>query len=373
MSIKSSRSEFDTGIIYRNPQPHVVSRHAYFPWVVLLDNGDLLCSFVAGEAFESVNLDTYLVRSKDRGESWSQPMALLEKNEPVLYSRIARVTALSNGEVVAILSKSHREKHPNEGLANPENLGFVPTDAFLVRSLDYGHTWDEPVKINPPLIGPSFEACSPIVVLKDGRWLWPTSTWRGWDGYCPNGMKMVAWVSHDEGRAWPEFIDVMNDSQKGIIYWESKIIEHSNGTLLAVAWAYDENAGKDLTNHYSISKDSGKTWSKPISTGLFGQTMAISELTDGRIIAVYRRMDKPGLWAVLVRFEDGNWINEDEFPLWGVQERSLTDKSDNMVYDFNNLKFGAPCITPLDDDTIFISFWCYEKLVSNIRWIKIKV
>src|SRR5690606_26533538 len=132
----------------------------------------------------------------------------------------------------------------------PENIGFVPTDISLVRSTDFGHTWEETETVNPPLTGPSFEACGPIVALKDGRWLWPTSTWRGWDGYCPNGMKMVAWVSHDQGKTWPDYLDIMNSSQNNIIYWESKVVELADGTLAAVAWAYDEKKGKDLVNHY---------------------------------------------------------------------------------------------------------------------------
>ncbi|MCB0749152.1 MAG: exo-alpha-sialidase, partial [Ignavibacteriae bacterium] len=253
------------------------------------------------------------------------------------------------------------------------NLGFVPTEVFLVRSCDYGHTWGTPQKITPPLIGPSFEACSPIIILKDGRWLWPTSTWRGWDGYCPNGMKMVAWVSYDKGKTWPEYMNVMDDSQRGVIYWESKIIELSKGTMIGTAWAYDERRGEDLANHYTISIDSGRTWSKPRTTGLFGQTMAISELPDGRLLVVYRRMDKPGLWVTIVHIKSGNWINEREFPLWGVQESSLTNKSNNMVHDFNNLKFGAPCITFLPDQSVYISFWCYENFVSNIRWLKLNI
>ena len=32
----------NTGLVYRNPMPHVVSRHAYFPSVVLLDNGEMI-------------------------------------------------------------------------------------------------------------------------------------------------------------------------------------------------------------------------------------------------------------------------------------------------------------------------------------------
>ncbi len=362
-----------TGLVYRNPIPHVFSKHAYFPWVIQLKNGELLCSLVIGEAFEAANLDTFSVRSKDQGDTWSNPLQILTDKSEGLSSNIIRLTSLPSGEIVGIVARCRRDDHPEEGLANPENIGFVPTDISLVRSTDFGHTWAETETLNPPLIGPSFEACGPIVILKDGRWLWPTSTWRGWDGFCPNGMKMVAWVSHDQGKTWPEFLDVMDGSAKQIIYWESKIVELTDGTLAAVAWAYDEGNGKDLANHYTLSHDGGKTWLTPMSTDIYGQTMALEKLPDGRLLSVYRRMDQPGLWANISHLENENWINEKEFPLWGVKEKSLSNKSDNMVQDFNELKFGAPCITILPDESIFIAFWCYEKLVSNIRWLKISV
>ena len=41
-----------TGLIYRNPKPHLHAIHAYFPSVVQLTNGELLCSLVLGEAFD---------------------------------------------------------------------------------------------------------------------------------------------------------------------------------------------------------------------------------------------------------------------------------------------------------------------------------
>jgi hypothetical protein len=104
-----------------------------------------------------------------------------------------------------------------------------------------------------------------------------------------------------------------------------------------------------------------------------GETMAIAELPHGRILAAYRRMDKAGLWMTVVRMEGDQWVNEKEIPLWGVKDTRLTDKSDNMVADFNELKFGAPCITVLPDETIFVAFWCYEKMVSNIRWFKVSL
>ncbi len=45
-----------TGLIYRNPMPHVHSEHAYFPSVATLASGRMLASLVIGEAFESTSI-----------------------------------------------------------------------------------------------------------------------------------------------------------------------------------------------------------------------------------------------------------------------------------------------------------------------------
>ena len=142
---------------------------------------------------------------------------------------------------------------------------------------------------------------------------------------------------------------------------------------MAVAWVYDDVVHKDRPNYYALSKDGGKTWSKPISTGLIGQTLTPFLLDDNRILSVYRRMDKPGLWANLSHLEGDEWVNDSCEPLWGNQASGLTTSSENMSHNFNVLRFGAPCITRLSDGTIFIAFWCYKDCVSVIRWFKFRV
>ena len=363
----------DTGIIYRNPKPHVHSIHAYFPSAVCMDNGEMLATLVLGEAFEAPNLRTHVARSTDNGETWQMEGTVYEGRTDPLTSDSGRVMALPGGELVLLMHRADRSVAPDDGFTGHENMGFVPMEMVLWRSHDYGHNWSGPEVIEPPLVGPAFEFCSAITPLSDGRWIIPTSTWRGWNGECPNGMKMIALVSSDQGKSWPEYWDVMVDPKDNVIYWETKIVEMPDGRLLCPAWAYDEAAAADLPNQYAVSNDGGKTWAAPMSTGLLGQTPTPFALPDGRILLVYRRMDETGLWANISHLDGDRWVNEQCAPLWGAGAQGLTTTSDNMAHNFNVLRFGAPCITSLADGTIFVAFWCYEDCVSNIRWYKLAI
>jgi len=367
-SIKCS----ETGLIYRNPKPHVQSLHAYFPSVVQLMNGNLVSTMSIGQAFEAEDLHVNISTSKDKGSTWTLEGPMLKGEGANHTSDCTRISMTDEGELVSFLIKYNRSRE-GEGLTNPENLGFVETELFIARSNDGGQNWSALERIEPPLVGPNFEMNSPITFLKDGRWLLPTSTWRGWDGYCPNGMKAVAFVSYDCGKTWTEYVDVMKDTNNQIIYWESKVLELKDKRLLAVSWAYNEKEKCDLHNQYAISNDYGKSFSKPMSTGLIGQTLTPILLDDGRVLSVYRRMDKTGLWANISRIDGDMWVNEKQIPLWGTGEDGLVSTDKSMSKNFAVLKFGASCLMKMKDNKIFVVFWAVEDFVSNIRWIKLDV
>ena len=358
-----------TGTLYRNPDAHVKSIHAYWPSVVNLGGGHLMAVYTLGEAFESVNLRVHLADSRDNGETWKtlgQPAPLPDTQ---LTSESGRLSLASDGELILLLVRHDRSAHPELGLAEPNHFGFVPMKFCICRSRDKGRTWTAPEDVVAPLVGPEFEMCSPITPLRDGRWLLPTSTWRGWDGKLPNGNQMCALISSDKGRTWPTYTSVMRDPEDHVRYWESKIHERPDGSLLAIAWAYDEHAKMDLPNHFAISRDAGKTWTQPYSTGLHGQTLTAAVLPDGRVLSAYRRMDRPGLWLNLSRIEGDKWINQAEQPLWG-HEGFITGLGETLAKRFQTLRFGAPCVTPLEKGEFFVSFWCYEDCVSMNRWFK---
>ncbi len=365
--------EIKTGILYKNSSPGIKSIHAYFPSVVVIGNGEMLATVVLGEAFEAVNTHTHLFRSTDNGETWHPEGLLYPGTKDRITSDFSRIAKLPNGDLIVLMLRPDRSDHLDKGLTNSKTLGFVPTEFVTFRSTDQGHTWVGPDVMDSPLGDTPLELCSPITPLKNGLCLISTSTWKYWDGSIPPGYRMVSLVSSDLGKSWPEYIDVMVDPKQEVQYWESKIIEISNDQLLAVAWAYNIVENIDLPNQFALSNDGGKSWSTPKTTGLLGQTLTPFLLEDGRILSVYRRMDKSGLWANISRIENDKWINESTEPLWGHTVSGLTATSDNMSENFNNLKFGAPCITNLPDNTIFVAFWGVENCVSVIRWFKLKL
>jgi sialidase-1 len=366
----------DSGLIYRNPLPHVYSKQAYFPSVLQLENGEMLASFTIGQAFESRDLHTELSRSFDQGLTWELQGPLYPGTEDRVTTDTCRLSHGANGEIIAYVIR-HERFREDYGFVNPDNIGFCEIEMLLFRSNDHGHHWSEPERIVPPLVGPAFEMNSSIVPLSDGTWLLPTSTWRGWDGYCPNGMKMVAFASRDQGQTWPNYLDVMVDKSNSNIFWESKMLELDDGRILAAAWVYNELESVDLDNHYVIGTRIGENdhtvFSGPSSCGLKGQTLQLFRLENGKVLTVYRRTDQPGLWANISRIEQEAWINEAQFPLWGTQRTQLTSHSGDMAANFAVLKFGAPAICRMESGLLFVSFWAVEDGVSNIRWIKLRI
>jgi sialidase-1 len=366
--VSSVLSNVTTGVLYKNPMPHVKSVHAYFPSVAALPNGEMLATYVLAEAFEAVNARVHVARSADGGQTWQQEGAIAPGRTDRIVSEFGRVSISPDGELVVVLVRCDRTDHVDEGLANPATMGFVPTEVLLVRSTDCGRTWGKPEPIKPPLVGP-FELCTPVVFLRDGRWLWPTSTWQDWEGNRPDSGRMAAFVSTDRGRTWPAYVDVMRCPDNNLTFWESKIVELSDGRLLAVAWCFDRKANADRPNQYAISRDGGATWTPPQSMGLLGQTLTPCRLPDDRVLSVYRRMDQPGLWAVASHLEGDRWVNDGYQPLWGHRTtEGQTAMEENMVETFHGLKFGAPWAIRLPNGNVFVVFWCYEENVSVIRW-----
>lgn len=363
-------SVLDSGLVYRNPQPHLKALHAWHPTIVRLQDGTLLVAFDLGQAVESLDYRTWVTRSTDGGQSWSAPRCLIPPTHSRHSNDLVRLSHFADGTLIGFGGRLNRDR-TDEGFVNRECLGYVPMDLMLVRSLDGGKSWEAPTVITSPLVGPSFEICHSVVELKDGRWLAPTSTWKGWNGEAPNGMQAVALVSRDRGVTWPKWIPVIDQYSQGIVSWEIGLTQLQDERLLAVVWTFDERSGRSLPNRFAISSD-GQRFSEPRENGLRGETAKLLKLADGRVLCLYRRLDQPGLWANVVEIRGDHWINIAESPIWEGTASGMHGQQ-RAADELSNLKFGFPHMVQLPDGDIMAVFWCLENEVRNIRWTRIKI
>jgi len=362
----------DTGLVYRNPMPHLRSIHAYFGSVAIVSGKEMVAAFDLGSAFEAADVHTHVARSTDGGKSWTQPEPMWPLDAECRKSSTCRISAMGDGELVGFGALFDRSK-ADEGLGNSATQGFVPTEMMITRSSDGGRTWQGPTIFEPPIVGPAFEVCATIRAINSDKWVVPSSTWPDWDGNAPSGRKAIMFVSHDRGVTWPESVDIMDRWSEGIVHWEVKLVKLADGRLLSVAWAHDLASGRDLPVQYALSGDEGASFSPPRSTELIGQTCTPFALSDGRIVCAYRRTDKPGLWAQLAHLDGDKWVNDSETRLWGAPTHLGDGKAENAVEQMSKLRFGFPCGVVLDGLEVFFVCWCYEDCVSNIRWFRIKM
>jgi hypothetical protein len=201
------------------------------------------------------------------------------------------------------------------------------------------------------------------------------SVCKDWEGHIEHGMRAIVLRSADQGATWTDWSPVMDQTDQGLVFWEIKLSQMSDGRLAAVCWTHDTISGRDLPIHYSISADHGRSFSPPRSTGLIGQTCTPLALSDGKIICFYRRLDRQGLWAQVAVLDGLDWRNEEEMLLWsGASHLPGNPVPPKFATDImSGLRFGLPTSVCLSDEVALVAFWCVEDGISVIRYFKISV
>ncbi len=361
------------GIVYRNPRPHVRAVHAWHPRLVAGKDGRIIVTFDLAQAVESMDYRTYISHSDDGGQSWSAPVRLYEDNllpdSPRPSTHLARPSRMRDGDLVAIIGRYFRDD-PNEGIINHANLGLVNMELLLARSGNDGRTWQPPQRIVPPVTGTGFEVVHPILELRDGRWLAPLATWHYGSSTPPYGDKAGVFVSTDQGRTWPTYLDVMNESAQGIIYFEQGLTELADGRVLAVAWAFDGKKGTTRSIDWAVS--SGGAFTPFKRTCLAGETAKLVALPNGKVLCVYRGINPAGLCASLLDVQGEELRTTEPVVLWKGERTQMVGAA-SAGEELANLKLGSPHMIALDQDRVLVVFWCCIEGLFHIRWIRAKI
>ena len=356
-------------VLYRNPRPELVARHAWHPSLCRLGATTWVSTFDIGQGPESHDYVTYVSRSHDDGATWSEPVPLLAAQDRPRATHSIRVAQLRDGRLLGVGARFIRSD-PEQGLINHPGLGYTDMELVSTVSQDGGQSWTPARVIEPPVNAPAFETCHAVVELTDGRLLLPTSTWLGWNGEGPLGMRALCLISHDGGQTWPDFAEEFDQWDRAIVSWEQSVVQLGDGRLVAVTWSLDTGTSQTLPTLYAVA-GSDVVFGAPAPTGLLAQTMKLASLGGQRFLAVYRRHDGPGLWASVARLEAEVWVTESTDCLWRGAASGMVGDTD-VGSELSALRFGYPSIVVEDEGrAAAVAFWCQVDAVNEIRLLRI--
>ena len=234
-----------------------------WPDLVQTDSGTLICVFTECEHHLDRNKSRLaLVRSYDRGRTWSEKEYLTEKGSDGDHFNCARISRSPDGRLVIICDKIMH----NENKASSIYLWYGDTE---------GERWSEPRRL---------ELCGIVPdkyrVLKSGRHIIAAHF------YCAETGKLqqYLWYSDDEGQSWSERVTVAADSRYNLC--EVSVLECEDGRLVAFL---RENSGLGYPILKVISEDGGESWSQIYETSMdCGHRPVSGFLRDGRVMVTYR-------------------------------------------------------------------------------------
>lgn len=356
--------------LYDNPEPNLVSRHGYFPGVVRLESGELLALFVLGEAFESVDQTTWVSRSVDLGETWELQSSLYDKSVVgIATSDYLKPTIIKDGRIVAMGYRFDRS-NPGQNIVNTKTDGLRNGDNVVTFSEDNGRTWSTPKPIclsRPELL----EVSGPCIQAKNGDLLAGGAPFPMWDGTNPSGHCGVLLQSHDQGQTWNDEVLYFRSKGRNIAPYETRFCEMHDGCIISMSWAVDADSKQNLSNHITISRDYGSTWSDPIDTAIPGQASNLIYLGGTRLLTIHaQRETDVGLYVRVVDLQNDHvnvltekciWNNASSFKI-----RSFSDMG-------CSIKFGQPSLIKLDTEEFLAVHWAIVEGQGKILTHRLRV
>jgi sialidase-1 len=291
-----------------------------------------------------------LMRSHDKGETWTWPQVLLDSP---IDDRDAGLCVTPQGTILVstftslayadILRRPATAEWPEEKLHRwqaahhrvDEDARKQELSVWMIRSTDGGLTWS--ARFDPLVDSPHGP-----VALADGRLLYAgKDLWRE-----PNRVGVCQ--SLDDGQSWEWLADLpVREGDRHQDYHELHAVEAASGKLILQIRNHNaKNAGETLQ---SESSDGGQSWTTPHSIGVWGLPSHLLRLHDDRLLMTYGHRRAP--------LGNQARLSSDEGETWSEPIMISTDGTSGDLGYPSTVQFG---------DGSLLTVW-YERLASSPR------
>jgi hypothetical protein len=264
--------------------------HACEPRILRRSNGEILLAHRVGTRRESNDGRPHLMRSTNDGSSWRSLGRPLDRLGAAGWDlRGAALAELPSGDLLAVVVAL--DKSLDRPTYNPATEGLVPVTNHVAVSSDGGRTWR---RLADLAAGPVPQTASQgLLVLPGGDVLCTFETFKQYDETGPWRYLGGLLRSSDGGVTWGDCVisaasDPVADPHD-TMWWDPRIARLASGELVQFTYAFRHRSRTEGPVHVAWSRDDGRTWTAPTSTGLAGQATYPVALEDGRLVILQQR------------------------------------------------------------------------------------
>jgi len=360
----------DQGILSHDP-----TRGAYMPTVTPLPDGSFIACQHVGSSLGAPDNHLEVLRSTD-GHTWANQGSLHPATPPAdgWAYRGPQISLVPDGRLLMTATRFQTE---GDQLFDPETEALQRPEMLIFWSADQGANWSAPqiIPIDLPPEKYTWNGAGQLLQLALDRWMYPLETWKpeGYQG--PPDQKAAAVFSTDLGGTWSDFTVVADDPTGRLLWWDQMNALLPDGRIYTLLWTHCYGTSADLTNHYVVSADQGRTWSAPAPTNLRGQVCTPIPLPDGRVAAIYNHRHDPQGIHVALTADLTTYDLEREVVVFDAGAEATLGKTthDNFLAEHMLIAFGKPGGTLLPGGDLLTWFWCTSQGVTHTRWVQLHV